>query len=84
MGHHWDNFVANDRLLRKAGMSQVTCLIQHHLELFGHVARLLGSVSVSRVVFEEISSAWMRPCGRPPVTWLQRIDSHCRELEFAR
>ena len=82
MGYRWDNFVSSDRLLRETGIAhQVTCMIrQCQLRLFGHVARYPESDPVSRVITKEVSRAWGRPRGRPPVSWLQRIDGHCREL----
>ena len=84
MGYRWDDFVTNERVLREAGMSQVTCMIrQRQLRLFGHVARFPESDPVSRVISQRISPAWRRPRGRPPVTWLQRIDGHCREMGLA-
>ena len=86
MGYRWDNFVSNDRLLRETGVAhQVTCMIrQRQLRLFGHVARYPESDPVSRVISEEINPAWRKPRGRPPVTCLQRIDGHCRELGLRR
>ena len=82
MGYRWDNFVPNDRLLHETEIDhQVTCMIrQRQLRLFGHVARFPESDQVSRVISKKVSRDWRRPRGRPPVSWLQRIDGHCRDL----
>ena len=82
MGYRWDNFVPNDRLLHETGIGhQVTCMIrQRQLRLFGHVARFPESDPVRRVISMEVSRDWRRPRGRQPVSWLERIDCHCREL----
>ena len=84
MGYRWDNFVPNDRLLHETGIDhQVTCMIrQRQLRLFGHVARFPESDPVSRVISKKVSRDWRRPRGRPPVSWLQRIDSYCRDLSL--
>jgi hypothetical protein len=29
-----------------------------------------------------LPDAWRRPRGRPPASWLQQTDSHCRDLEW--
>ena len=62
-------------------MIQVTYMIrQSQLWLFGHVTKFSRSKPVIRVISEEISPSRRIPRGRPPVSWLQRIDGHCRKL----
>ncbi len=84
MGYRWDNFVPNERLLHETGIGhQVTCMIRkRQLRLFGHVARFPESDPVRRVIPKEVSRDWRRPRGRPPVSWLQRINGHCRDLRL--
>ena len=79
MEYLWDNFASNDGFLCETGMSQVICMIrQRQLQLFSHVARFPRPDPVSRAISAEI-----RPRGRLPVTWLQRIDVHYQELRIA-
>ena len=37
----------------------------------------------SKVISYGIELAWKRPSGRPFVTWLQRVNGHCREVGLA-
>ena len=59
MGYRWDSFISNERFLYETIISQANCMLrQHHLRLFGHVARFLVSNPVSRIIAEDISLAW--------------------------
>jgi hypothetical protein len=77
--------VSNDRLLRETGIRLATCSIrERQLRLYGHVARFPTVDPAHRILSAKVPDAWRRPRGRPPASWLQQIDSHCKELGMGR
>ena len=66
-------FLTNERVLHDNGVRRGTRMIRWRtLRLFGEVSGVQST--------DQISLPWRRTWGRPPVTWLQIIDGHCREL----
>ena len=60
MGYHWNDFVSNQRLLRKTESRHITNIVQHQLRVHGHVARYLQGDPACRVISKKDNSGWRR------------------------
>ena len=58
MVYYFDNFASNYEVLCEAGLSQLTCMTQLQLRLFGHVARFTDPDLVSSLTLWEIIRVW--------------------------
>ena len=72
----------NWRLLEEASMENISTLIlRRQLSMFGHVARLPASDPVHRIISCPDPPEWKRRRGRPPLSWLKRIEGVFRGEE---
>ena len=51
-----------------------TLILRRQLSMFGHVAPLPSSDPVHRIISSPNPPAWKRRRGRPPLSWLKRIE----------
>jgi len=85
LGYRWSDFISNDRLLEESRMRQVTCIIrERQMRLFGHVARFPDVDPAKRILNVRDPRGWVRPVGRPRITWLQQMDRYLDELGMGR
>ena len=79
LGYRWFDMKSNVRLLEEASMGNISTLIlRRQLSMFGHVARLPASDPVHRILSCPDPPGWRRGRGRPPVSWLKRLDGVLR------
>ena len=79
LGYRWYDMKPNWRLLEEASMENISTLIlRRQLSMFGHVARLPTSDPVHRIISCPDPPAWKRRRGRPPLSWLKRIEGALR------
>ena len=51
LGYRWHDYMSNDLVLKKATLSQVTCVVrERQLHLSGHVARLTAEDPAHRIL----------------------------------
>ena len=72
LGYSWqDDRVSNQEMLRRAGMSRVTCLIrERQLRFYGHVVRFPMDDPAHRILNAKDPVGWNRRRGRPNSSWL--------------
>ena len=81
LGHHWLDFVSNERLLRETQMRFVTCIVrEHQLQLYGHVAHFPDADPSHKILSAREPHEWRRPMGRPRASWLQQVDPYLKEM----
>ncbi len=65
-GYRWQDHVSNRRVLDRAEMGRVTCLVrERQLRFYGHVARFPACDPVNRILSAKDPVGWRRPMGRP-------------------
>ena len=85
IGYRWSDFISNDRLLGEGQMRLVTCMVrERQLRLFGHVARFAEADPANRILNARDPRGWVRPVGRPRLSWLQQMDGHLEDLGMGR
>jgi hypothetical protein len=76
-GYRWQDRVSNRRVLDRAKMGRVTCLIrERQLRFYGHVARFPECDPVNRILSARDPVGWVRPRGRPRASWMRQLQSH--------
>ncbi len=81
MGHRWNDFVSNQRLLHETESRPVTSIVrERQLRLYGHVTRLPDVDPAHRILSVRDDPGWRRPRGRPRNSWLGKVGRSCREL----
>ena len=81
LGHHWLDFVSNERLLRDIQMRFVTCIVrEHQLQLYGHVAHLPDADRAHKILSASEPHEWRRSMGRLRASWVQQGDQHLKEM----
>ena len=77
----WHDYISNDRVLREAGLREVTCIVrERQLRLYGHVARLLVEDPAHRNLSCRDPSDWTMPTGRPQASWLRHVVSYLKDM----
>ena len=75
LGYRWYDLVPNKRLLEEARVDTISSLVlRRQLSLFGHVARFPSADPAHRILSCPDPPAWRRGRGRPPLTWLKRLN----------
>ena len=77
LGIRWQDQVSNQKVLRIAGMSCVTCQIRlRQLRSFGHVMRFPSSDPANKILSAGEPKGWRRPAGRPRKRWLEQLEEN--------
>ena len=80
LGYSWQDHVSNQEVLRRAGMSRVTCLIrERQLRFYGHVVRFPMDDPAHRILNVKDPVEWTRRRGRPYSSWLAQSGDHMKE-----
>ena len=80
LGYRWHDCTCNDMVLKKAGLRQLTGIIQERqLRLYGHVARLPTEDPAHRILFCRDARGWSMPRGRPHASWLRKVESYLKD-----
>ena len=73
----WQDRVSNQRVLDRAKMGSVTCLIrERQLRFYGHVARFPDCDPANWILSARDPAGWTRRRGRPRASWLSQLRGH--------
>ena len=80
LDYSWQDRVSNQEMLRRAGMSRVTCLIrERQLRFDGYVVRSPMDDPAHRILNAKDPVEWNRRRGRPNSSWLAQLGDHMKE-----
>ena len=78
LGYSWQDRASNQKVLREAGMSRVTCLIrERQLCFYGHVVRFPMDDPAHRILNAKDPVEWNRR-RNPNSSWLAQLGNHMK------
>ena len=78
-GYRWQDHVSNQKVLDRAEMGRVTCLIrERQLRFYGHVVRFPNVDPAHRILTAKDPGDWKRRRGRPRASWLAQLGDHMK------
>ena len=76
--------MSKDLVLRKAGLTQVNCIVrERQLRLYGHMALHSAEDPSHRILLCRDPRGWSMPRGRLHASWLRRVETYLKDAGIA-
>jgi len=83
IGINWHQHVRNDEVRRLTKQPHLSATVQsRRLSLFGHIARTPDETDAKQISTASPTGNWMRPLGRPRITWMKTIQQDLKSSDL--